>query len=51
MTKLMKQRRKKSFNYQTNRRRVKKRMEKKTKFGVKIDCDVLKESWDNRKSG
>jgi hypothetical protein len=50
MTKLKRQRARKKFNYQTNRRRVRDKLQKNTKFNVKVDCPILKESWDNRKS-
>ena len=48
MTKLRKQRRRKKFNYQRNRKRVRKAQEKTTKFNIKVDCQAMKESWDNR---
>ena len=48
MTKLRKQRRRKKFNYQRNRKRVRKAQEKTTKYNIKVDCQAMKESWDNR---
>merc|ERR1712209_145898 len=48
MTKLKKQRRRKKYDYARNRKRVRKQQEKTTKFNVKVDCEVIKEAWDNR---
>ena len=50
MPKLKRQRQRQKFNYSTNRKRVKNRMEKNTKFNIKVDCPILRENWDNRKS-
>merc|ERR1712048_1349669 len=43
-----KQRRRKKYDYARNRKRVRKQQEKTTKFNVKVDCEVIKEAWDNR---
>eukprot|EP00092_Neocalanus_flemingeri_P023560 GFUD01025548.1.p1 GENE.GFUD01025548.1~~GFUD01025548.1.p1 ORF type:complete len:223 (-),score=74.43 GFUD01025548.1:98-766(-) len=48
MTKLKKQRKKKTYNYGRNRSRVRKQQERTTKFNVKVDCKPMKDVWDNR---
>ena len=48
MTKLKKQRKKKTYNYGRNRKRVRKQQERTTKFNVKVDNKVMKDAWDNR---
>ena len=48
MPKLKRQRARQKFNYNTNRKRVKQRMEKNEKYNVKVDCPILKEAWNNR---
>ena len=48
MTKLKKQRKKKTYNYGRNRKRVRKQQERTTKFNVKVDCQTMKDAWDNR---
>jgi len=50
MVKLNRQRKRKKFKYTTDRQKVRQRAEKNLKFNVKVDCDILKASWDNRKS-
>ena len=45
---MKKQRRRKKYDYARNRKRVRKQQEKTTKFNVKVDCEVIKEAWDNR---
>merc|ERR1740128_1297501 len=50
MPKLKRQRQRQKFNYSVNRKRVKNRMEKNTKFNIKVDCPILRENWNNRKS-
>ena len=50
MPKLRKLRMKQKFQYGANRKRIRNRQEKSTKFNVKVDCPVLKASWNNRKS-
>lgn len=48
MTKLKKQRKKKVYNYERKRSRVRKQQERTTKFNVKVDCKAIKDNWDNR---
>ena len=48
MVKLNRQRKRKKFKYTTDRQKVRQRAEKNLKFNVKVDCDILKASWDNR---
>ena len=48
MTKLKKQRKRKTYNYGRNRKRVRKQQERTTKFNVKVDNKVMKDAWDNR---
>ena len=48
MTKLRKQRRRKKYDYGRNRKRVRKQQEKATKYNVKVDCQAMRDSWDNR---
>ena len=48
MTKLKKQRKKKTYNYGRNRKRVRKQQERTNKFNVKVDCQTMKDAWDNR---
>merc|ERR1719430_2348935 len=50
MAGLKKLKRKKTYNYGRNRSRVRKQQEKTNKFNVKVDCQAMKEVWDNRKS-
>ena len=40
MTKLRKQRRKKKFNYGVNKKRVKQKQEKNSKYNVKVGCTL-----------
>merc|ERR1712126_299378 len=39
---------KKKFNYGRNPKRVKQRMEKSSKFNIKVDCKAMRDQWDNR---
>ena len=48
MTKLRKLRKKKTYNYGRNRKRVKQQLEKTSKFNVKVDCKVVRDAWDHR---
>ena len=48
MTKLRKQRKRKTYNYGRNRQRVRKQQERTTKFNVKVDCKAMKDEWDHR---
>ena len=50
MTKLKKQRMKKTYNYGKNRKRVRQQLEKSSKFNVKVDCKVVRDAWDHRVS-
>jgi hypothetical protein len=45
---LKKLKKKRKFNYGRDRGRVRKQQEKTTKFNVKVDCQAMKEMWDNR---
>jgi len=48
MAGLKKLKKKKSFNYGRNRKRVRMQQERTTKFNVKVDCKAMKDVWDNR---
>merc|ERR1712241_1338149 len=48
MTKLRKLRKKKTYNYGRNRKRVKQQLEKTSKFNVKVDCKVVRDACDHR---
>merc|ERR1712241_1664301 len=48
MTKLRKLRKKKTYNYGRNRKRVKQQLEKTSKFNVNVDCKVVRDAWDHR---
>ena len=50
MTKLRKLRKKKTYDYHRNRKRVKQQLEKNSKFNVKVDCKVVRDAWDHRVS-
>ena len=50
MTKLKKQRMKKTYNYGRNRKRVRQQQEKTSKFNVKVGCKVVRDAWDHRVS-
>ena len=50
MTKLKKQRMKKTYDYARNRKRVRQKLEKTSKFNVKVGCKVVRDAWDHRVS-
>ena len=50
MTKLRKQRMKKTYDYARNRKRVRQKLEKTSKFNVKVGCKVVRDAWDHRVS-
>merc|ERR1711913_72510 len=50
MTKLKMQRMKKKYDYNRNRKRVRQKLEKTSKFNVKVGCKVVRDAWDHRVS-
>merc|ERR1711981_872170 len=45
-----KQRMKKTYDYARNRKRVRRKLEKTSKFNVKVGCKVVRDAWDHRVS-